>query len=201
MNFIFIGKGSGSLIGGYLMKFFGTRPTYQIFSVVTFVTGIIYFIFNATYLKKRSQLEGNDIVKQKPKNIDAQGSSEKHTNDISLDEKPQNERINNKSNTMGNDNEGFLQESQNNQKTDELNLTQIETIRNAKNIDEIEQNLIKKHEDKSAAKNNAIQTKVEESDTQESCFINPNFEIDNPDQNKITVENEQSISQNDKHID
>lgn len=181
------------------MKFFGTRPTYQIFSVITFVTGIIYFIFNATYLKKRSQLEGNDIVKQK--NIKEQGSPEKHTNDISLNEKPQNERINNKSNTIGNDNKGFLKESQNNKKTDELNLTQIEVIRNAKNIDEIEQNPIRKHEDKSATKSNAIQTKIEENDKQENCFINPNFETDNLDQNKITVENEQSISQNDTHID
>lgn len=201
--FVFIGKGSGSLIGGYLMKFFGTRPTYQIFAVITLVTGIIYFIFNATYLKKRSHLEGNDIVKKKQKNINEQDSVEKHTSDISLDEKSQSERINNKSNgTMENDNEGFLKEkSQNNKKTDELNSTEIETIRNAKNIDEIEQNSIRKHENKSATKNNAIQRKVEESDTQESCFINPNLVTDNLDQSKITVENEQIAFQNDKRID
>ncbi|KAG5333814.1 MFSD6 protein, partial [Acromyrmex heyeri] len=132
-----VGKGSGSLIGGYLMKFFGTRPTYQIFAVVTLLTGIIYFIFNVTYLKNRSQLEGNDIVKKKPKNIDEQDNPEKHTNDISLDEKSQSNQINNKSN-MGNDNKGFLkEESHNNKKTDELNSTEIEAIRNAKNIDEL----------------------------------------------------------------
>ncbi|XP_018361970.1 PREDICTED: major facilitator superfamily domain-containing protein 6 isoform X2 [Trachymyrmex cornetzi] len=134
-----VGKGSGSLIGGYLMKFFGTRPTYQIFAVVTLLTGIIYFIFNVTYLKKRSQLEGNDIVKKKPKNIDEQDNPEKHTNDISLDEKPQSNQINNKSNMMANDNKGFLkEESHNNKQTDELNSTEIEAIRNAKNIDEIQ---------------------------------------------------------------
>ncbi|KYM78557.1 Major facilitator superfamily domain-containing protein 6 [Atta colombica] len=134
-----VGKGSGSLIGGYLMKFFGTRPTYQIFAVVTLLTGIIYFIFNVTYLKKRSQLEGNDIVKKKSKNIDEQDSPKKHTNDISLDEKSQNHnQINNKSKMMGNDNKGFLkEESHNNKKTDELNSTEIEAIRNAKNIDEL----------------------------------------------------------------
>lgn len=132
-----VGKGSGSLIGGYLMKFFGTRPTYQIFAVVTLLTGIIYFIFNVTYLKKRSQLEGNDIVKKKPKNIDEQDNPEKHTNDISLDEKSESNQINNKSN-MGNDNKGFLkEESHNNKKTNELNSTEIEAIRNAKNIDEL----------------------------------------------------------------
>ncbi|KAG5312239.1 MFSD6 protein, partial [Acromyrmex insinuator] len=132
-----VGKGSGSLIGGYLMKFFGTRPTYQIFAVVTLLTGIIYFIFNVTYLKKRSQLEGNDIVKKKPKNIDEQDNPEKHTNDISLDEKSESNQINNKSD-MGNDNKGFLkEESHNNKKTNELNSTEIEAIRNAKNIDEL----------------------------------------------------------------
>jgi len=120
------------------MKFFGTRPTYQIFAVVTLLTGIIYFIFNVTYLKKRSQLEGNDIVKKKSKNIDEQDSPKKHTNDISLDEKSQNNQINNKSKMMGNDNKGFLkEESHNNKKTDELNSTEIEAIRNAKNIDEL----------------------------------------------------------------
>lgn len=195
---IFTGKGSGSLIGGYLMSNFGTRPTYQIFAVMTLVTGIIYFIFNATYLKKRSQLEGNDIVKQKPKKVNEQDSSEKHTNDISLDEKPQSERINDKSNTMEHDNEGFLkEESQNNKNT---NLTQIEAIRNARNIDEIEQSPIRRHEDKLSTQSNAIQMKIEESDVQESCFTNPNFETDNLDQTKITVENEQSTSQK-KHID
>ncbi|KYQ57900.1 Major facilitator superfamily domain-containing protein 6 [Trachymyrmex zeteki] len=133
-----VGKGSGSLIGGYLMKFFGTRPTYQIFAVVTLLTGIIYFIFNLTYLKKRSQLEGNDIVKKKSKNIDEQDSPEKCTNDASLDEKSQSNQINNKSNMMGNDNKGFLkEESHSNKKTNELNSTEIEAIRNAKNIDEL----------------------------------------------------------------
>ncbi|XP_012526802.2 uncharacterized protein LOC105831309 [Monomorium pharaonis] len=197
-----VGKGSGSLIGGYLMKAFGTRSTYQIFAVVTLMTGIVYFIFNATYLKKRSQLEGNDIVKKKPKNINKQDNSEKQTNDINLDEKSQNERINNKNNTMENDNKGFLkEESQNNRKIDEQNPTEIEVIRNVKNIDKIEQNPVKKHEDKSTIKNKTIEKKIKETDTQESCFMNPNFVIDNLDQSKITVENEQSVSQNDKHID
>lgn len=196
-----VGKGSGSLIGGYLMKAFGTRPTYQIFAVVTLLTGIVYFIFNATYLKKRFQLEGNDIVKKKPKNINKGDSPEKHTNDISLDEKSQGERIDDKSNATENDNKGFQkEESQNNEKVDELKSTEIEAIRNAKNIDEIEQNSIRKSEDKSETKA-VIQTKAKESDTQESCFINPNFETDNLNQSKVTVENERSISQNAKHID
>lgn len=197
MILIFIGKGSGSLIGGYLMKGFGTRPTYQIFAVVTFVTGIIYFIFNATYLKKRPQLEGNDIIKQRPKKTN-EHELEKHTNDISLDEKPQSKRIDNKNDTINNENKGFLKEEEQNKKNiEELNLTQSETIRNARNIEEIEQKPIGKHKDRLATKRNANQTEIEK----RNCFINSNFETDNLDQSKITVKNEQSTSQNDKHID
>lgn len=198
---IFVGKGSGSLIGGYLMKGFGTRPTYQIFAVVTLVTGIIYFIFNVAYLKKRPQLEGNDIIKQRPKKTNEHDNPEKHTNDISLDEKPRSKRINNKSNNKNNtinyENKGFLkEESQNKKNIDELNLTQIEVIRNARNIDGIEQKPIRKHKELTAKKN-AIQTKIEKG----NCFTNPNLETDNLDQSKITVENEQSTSKNNKHID
>ncbi|KAL6420553.1 hypothetical protein ACFW04_014879 [Cataglyphis niger] len=117
-----VGKGSGSLIGGYLMKAFGTRPTYQIFAVITLVTGIIYLIFNITYLKKQSQFEGNDIVKKK--NIDAQNNFDKHANDIRLDEKPQGQ-IKEKMENNGLDNKGFLKEIQDNElsnKTNEHNL-------------------------------------------------------------------------------
>lgn len=49
------------------MKAVGTRPTYQIFAAVTFMMGIVYFFFNHLYLRKH-QVEGNDIVKKKPKN-------------------------------------------------------------------------------------------------------------------------------------
>ncbi|KAF7998298.1 hypothetical protein HCN44_009696 [Aphidius gifuensis] len=61
-----VGKGCGSLIGGFLIKAVGTRPTYQIFAAVTFFMGIVYFFFNILYLRKH-QVEGNDIVKKKPK--------------------------------------------------------------------------------------------------------------------------------------
>ncbi|XP_013194166.2 uncharacterized protein LOC106137802 [Amyelois transitella] len=61
-----VGKGSGSLIGGYLMKFFGDRPTYQIFAGATFITGCIYFLFNKFYLRKRASSDDNDTCKKKP---------------------------------------------------------------------------------------------------------------------------------------
>jgi uncharacterized membrane protein len=50
------GKGAGSLIGGYLMKAFGTRPTYRVFAVACTVTGLLYFLFNTFYLRKRPQV-------------------------------------------------------------------------------------------------------------------------------------------------
>lgn len=50
------GKGAGSLIGGYMMKAFGTRPTYRIFAVACTITGIVYFLFNQFYLRKRPQV-------------------------------------------------------------------------------------------------------------------------------------------------
>uniref|UniRef100_A0A1B6CUD4 Major facilitator superfamily (MFS) profile domain-containing protein n=1 Tax=Clastoptera arizonana TaxID=38151 RepID=A0A1B6CUD4_9HEMI len=51
-----VGKGAGSLIGGYLMKAVGTRPTYQIFSVVMLITGCLYYIFNHFYIVRRAHL-------------------------------------------------------------------------------------------------------------------------------------------------
>ncbi|KAM3967792.1 uncharacterized protein ACR2FA_011329 [Aphomia sociella] len=61
-----VGKGSGSLIGGYLMKFFGTRPTYQIFAAATCITGCIYYLFNQFYIRKRAASDDNDLCKKKP---------------------------------------------------------------------------------------------------------------------------------------
>lgn len=49
------------------MNAVGTRPTYQIFAVATLITGFLYLFFNLTYLSKRPQVEGNDIVKKIPK--------------------------------------------------------------------------------------------------------------------------------------
>ncbi|KOC65506.1 Major facilitator superfamily domain-containing protein 6-A [Habropoda laboriosa] len=80
-----VGKGSGSLIGGYLMKAYGTRPTYRIFAVVTLITGIMYYIFNVAYLKKRPQVEGNDIVKKKPKHVENQNGLDIGLEEIGVD--------------------------------------------------------------------------------------------------------------------
>lgn len=54
------------------MKFFGTRPTYQIFATATFITGCIYFLFNKFYLHKRAASDENDLCKKKPKELDVE---------------------------------------------------------------------------------------------------------------------------------
>ncbi|XP_043801510.1 uncharacterized protein LOC122719615 isoform X2 [Apis laboriosa] len=136
------GKGSGSLIGGYLMKAFGTRPTYRIFAVVTLITGIMYYIFNVAYLKKRPQVEGNDIVKKKPKNVENQNGLESGIIEIDLEEKKRSRDENEKNesnNLTGIDNQAFIREqdgvkcSRKSQRTNN-----IEAINNAKNLDKIE---------------------------------------------------------------
>ncbi|CAK1540106.1 unnamed protein product [Leptosia nina] len=59
-----VGKGAGSLIGGYLMKFFGTRPTYRLFAAATLVTGCIYFLFNRFCIRKLVKCRENDISRK-----------------------------------------------------------------------------------------------------------------------------------------
>lgn len=44
----------------------GARETYQVFSAVTFITGVAYFLFNHFYLRQRAT-EGNEICKKEPK--------------------------------------------------------------------------------------------------------------------------------------
>ncbi|XP_050598666.1 uncharacterized protein LOC126926383 [Bombus affinis] len=131
-----VGKGSGSLIGGYLMKAFGTRPTYRIFAMITLITGIMYYIFNVAYLKKQPQVEGNDIVKKKPKNVGNQNGVENGIIEIALEEKKgakYDDDKNESSNLAGIDNQAFSKEETDNRKTSSL-----EAINNAKNLDKIE---------------------------------------------------------------
>lgn len=54
------------------MKFFGTRPTYQLFSGAMFVTGCFYYLFNQFYIRKRTKLDDSDICKKKP-SLDVEG--------------------------------------------------------------------------------------------------------------------------------
>ncbi|KAJ8941442.1 hypothetical protein NQ318_016074 [Aromia moschata] len=58
-----VGKGVGSLIGGYLIKPIGIRHTFQTFAVMVTVVGIIYCAFYHLYLKKNPS-QGTDITKK-----------------------------------------------------------------------------------------------------------------------------------------
>lgn len=107
------------------MKAFGTRPTYQIFSVAALVTGLIYLLFNILYLSKRPQPEGNDIVKKIPKKpVDQNGLENGTAEQINLDGRiEEKEKI-----ARGIENEAFVKDRE----------EDIEVINNAKNLDKIE---------------------------------------------------------------
>lgn len=64
------------------MKFFGTRPTYQIFAAATFITGCMYFLFNKFYIGKRAMGDENDICKKKPAIADVES---RETNNVESD--------------------------------------------------------------------------------------------------------------------
>lgn len=167
-----VGKGSGSLIGGYLMKAFGTRPTYQIFAVISLVTGLIYFFFNALYLKKRPQVEGNDIVKKKPKTIaENQNGLDRGIVEIALDEKNQhrtgNEKEKKSIDALGIDNESFVKEKDISPKDSK----DLETINNAKNLETIEKSSITINPEKIEGQNGLMNPNKLESQEDEDCNI------------------------------
>ncbi|XP_032528693.2 uncharacterized protein LOC116778779 [Danaus plexippus] len=92
-----VGKGAGSLIGGYLMKFVGTRPTYQLFAIGTLVTGCFYYLFNRFYIRKRSRCDG-DICKKKTETLDIEnrdGANKEPEKHNSLDVDTRNEMTKN----------------------------------------------------------------------------------------------------------
>ncbi|XP_047510240.1 uncharacterized protein LOC125053078 [Pieris napi] len=66
-----VGKGAGSLIGGYLMKFFGTRLTYRLFAAATLVTGLFYFVFNRFCIRKFVKCRENDTSAKNNANVES----------------------------------------------------------------------------------------------------------------------------------
>ncbi|XP_066601074.1 uncharacterized protein [Prorops nasuta] len=128
-----VGKGSGSLIGGYLMKAFGTRPTYQIFAVVCLVTGFLYYFFNVGYLRKRPQVEGNDIVKKVPKKVEkSENSLENGAVEMAV---CQNRKIK----YNGVENRAFVNDPNDRRRDPEGRSTKdMEAIKNARNLEEMD---------------------------------------------------------------
>lgn len=58
-----VGKGAGSLIGGYLINAISIRATFQVFAISTTITGLIYVGFYHFYMKHRPS-DGTDITKK-----------------------------------------------------------------------------------------------------------------------------------------
>ncbi|XP_017757430.1 PREDICTED: major facilitator superfamily domain-containing protein 6 [Eufriesea mexicana] len=177
-----VGKGAGSLIGGYLMKAFGTRPTYRIFAVITLITGVMYYIFNVAYLKKQPQVEGNDIVKKKPKKVENQNGLESGIIEIGLEEKKQSqneEKKNEPNNLAGIDNQAFIKE----QETGNERTKDIEAINNAKNLDKIEKVPFEDSGKKKFGAKRLKKIQTDERDRAKECSkqngtTNPGFESD-----------------------
>lgn len=84
-----VGKGAGSLIGGYLMQAVGTRPTYQIFSAVTLFTGCVYFLFNRFYIVHHAEVtETNDFKKEPEKKEEGKENNKKSSKKESGEKMP-----------------------------------------------------------------------------------------------------------------
>lgn len=194
-----VGKGSGSLIGGYLMKAYGTRPTYRIFAVITLITGLMYYIFNVAYLKKRPQVEGNDIVKKKPKNVQNQNGLESGIIEIALEEKKQcqnDEKEKESKNTAGIENEAFSNEQENTKylrEDENQRPNNLEAVNNAKNLDKIEKMPVEQGRKKFGAKR-LKKAQTDEHDRPKDCSkqngaTKPSFENDEQNRCNVTVEN------------
>lgn len=71
-----IGRGIGTFVGGFLMKWFGgdsldktvgTRATFRLLGAVSSVVALLYFIFNIFYIRRRKK-EGNNHEKELSQN-------------------------------------------------------------------------------------------------------------------------------------
>ncbi|XP_059482974.1 major facilitator superfamily domain-containing protein 6-like [Neocloeon triangulifer] len=58
-----VGKGAGSLIGGFMIKAVGTRPTYQIFAAACAGFAGVYYLFHNYFTLRRPKRRMNDIMK------------------------------------------------------------------------------------------------------------------------------------------
>ncbi|KAK4026589.1 hypothetical protein OUZ56_015594 [Daphnia magna] len=67
-----IGRGLGSLVGGFLMKYYGTRATFRILGVGALFVGVLYFFFNVFYIRRR-HLNREKIEKKMPDEPDIVG--------------------------------------------------------------------------------------------------------------------------------
>jgi hypothetical protein len=63
--FVIKGRGLGSFVGGFLMKFYGTRSTFRILGAAAFFVGLNYFFFNLFYIR-RKRLNKEKVDKKTP---------------------------------------------------------------------------------------------------------------------------------------
>ncbi|XP_033209800.1 uncharacterized protein LOC117168332 [Belonocnema kinseyi] len=180
-----VGKSCGSLIGGFLMKAVGTRSTYQIFAAASLLTGLMYCMFNVFYLKKRPQVEGNDIVKKEPKKT--KSDLENGSVEIGLKEKKQKQNQDKEKIASGYDNKAYSYSAEDQMKIESAKSTSkdIEALNNVKNLDKIEK--ISEPEEKK------IQDKTGYSKNEENAITNPPDVFEDKiqdDKHNVTIEKE-----------
>lgn len=154
------------------MKAFGTRPTYQIFSGVSLLVGLIYFFFNLCYLSKQPQVEGNEIVKKKPKTpVNVQPAAVPEYGSTQDVEKSKADK------------EKIAHELENSLP---YIVDDIEAVNNAKNLDIVE-SILEEEEASSNAEENQVRQRH-----QANGSVNSAFEADDHAEKKynVTVEEE-----------
>lgn len=155
----------------------------------------MYYIFNVAYLKKRPQVEGNDIVKKKPKKVENQNGLESGIIEIGLEEQKhrRNDHENNETNNLtGIDNKAFSKEHDNMKDEENKRKSNMEAINNAKNLDKIEKVPVEESKKKFGAKRLKNVAEIDERERTKEFFkpngtTNPSFESDDRECN-VTVE-------------
>ncbi|XP_065345528.1 uncharacterized protein LOC135943061 [Cloeon dipterum] len=99
-----VGRGAGSLIGGFMIKAIGTRPTYQFFAAACAAFAAAYYLFHKYYTQRRPTRQMNDISKPNEPKIQMEKVKEENvipseqSNGAVIDEKkkePDNNEIEN----------------------------------------------------------------------------------------------------------
>ena len=92
IHIFIIGRGVGSLIGGFLSKEYGLRNTFQTMGVICGITCTTYFILNMFWLKNKVKQRKIKRMKEKKNKVAKEGKQEDKNTD-NTEEKTQTKKI------------------------------------------------------------------------------------------------------------
>jgi len=105
-----LGRGMGSLVGGFMMRALspdpltsldiGTRATFRYLGVAAFATGFFYFLFNQLYIRPRAKQIMENSSSEEPnsysnkqmsalENVEAVGDAAGQTNPVFIPDEPE----------------------------------------------------------------------------------------------------------------